>query len=405
MRILVLSEPFIGLKKFFYGLTDKDSGQPAFYRVIQELDKNGHQVFIIVPTYFKPSKYSILGNHIEIFAYHSPTGFWIWKLLDRIRLGSLKLRFIFHFVLSTYYGIKITKRRKFDTVIGHWEFATLSAFLVGKIRGIQNISRLYGSNIIGRTKGALLWRKLFFHLNRLVPFVAPANLYICTNDGTQSDKVARFFKIPRSKFIHILNGVDRENLVFQKTKKDNKIHITFIGHLSGWKNPMRLLELAPLVVAINKEVIFHFIGDGNQERLLRAYIKEKNLKDFVILHGRLTQEEKNRILSMTDIYVSFYSFSNLSNTTLEALSFGKAIITIDNGDTSLVLKNGENAVVLPRWNKELAKNELLQMINNPQERKKLAKKAKVWADENLISWEERAALEINYYKKLINNYR
>jgi glycosyltransferase involved in cell wall biosynthesis len=403
MKILILSEPFVGLKDFFYGLTDCDAGQPAFYQVIKQLDFEGHEIVIITPTDYPDTKQSYLWTKVSILAYKSVLKDSL-KLLERIRLGDLNLKFLLRVIQSVYFGLKVSRNTHFDLVIGHWEFATLAAFIVGQIRNIPNVSRLYGSNLIGRTGGNLNLKNILLNLNRVTPFITPASLYICTQDGTQADKAADYFNIPREKFLHVLNGVEREDTL-QFKKASDTIDITFIGHLQSWKNPMRVLELVPEVTRQYCNVRFNFVGSGFEEANMRKYIEERHIESYVCLHGRLTQEEKNIILAKTDIYVSFYSYTNLCNTLLEALCYGKAVITLDEGDTSLVLKNDENAILLSCWDRDLALEKLLWLIDHPDKRVELGANALFWADKNLMSWEERAKVEIQYYQDVIQSTR
>ena len=399
MKILIISEPFPGLKNFFYGVTDQDAGQPAFYQVVRHLDKEGHEITIIVPTDYPHTRQFTIWKNVKVLAYRSILQGDRLKLRERIRLGGLTLKFLSQVFQSVYFGLKVSRNTSFDLVVGHWEFATLAAFIIGCVRKIPNVSRLYGSNLIPRTGGRLNLKNILLNLNRVIPFVTPAALYICTQDGTQADKVARRFKIPKEKFIHLLNGVERNDVQAFRTEND-KINIIFIGHLQSWKNPMRLLELVPDIIQNHRNVYFHFVGDGYEEVAMRNFIAYHHLEDFVCVHGRLFQAKKNEILANADIYVSFYSYSNLCNTLLEALTYGKAILTINEGDTGLVLRDGENAILLPAWDRNLALNQLIFLIEHPEVRLKLGTNAQTWASKNLMSWEERAKIEISYYQSV-----
>jgi glycosyltransferase involved in cell wall biosynthesis len=59
--------------------------------------------------------------------------------------------------------------------------------------------------------------------------------------------------------------------------------------------------------------------------------------------------------------------------------------------------------VLPAWDQQNALEKLIWLINHPAERQALGKRAKEWSDKNLLTWEERANIEIQYYQSVIGN--
>jgi glycosyltransferase involved in cell wall biosynthesis len=404
MRVLVFAEPFTGLLDFFAGRSEEDAGQPAFYQVVRELDRQGHRVVIIVPGDAAVPKRTKHWTKTEVQTYRRIPRRGGLAMAERLRIGSLTLRFLLDVLQSSWYGLKETRKAAFDLAVGHWESATLAAHFVARIRKMPNISRLYGSNLYGRTGGRLTFFNLLRNLNRVVPFLTPADLYICTQDGTRSDRAAAFFRIPAERFVNVLNGV-RKAATPPNATANVRIEVTFIGHLQSWKHPMRVLGLVPEIAARHPTAHFNFVGNGSEEPQLRRFISIRGLEGNVTLHGRLTQREKDRVLFDTDIYVSFYSYSNLSNTLLEAMNAGKAIVTVDEGDTSLVIRDGLNGVVLPRWDKTAAIQRIEWLIEHPEERRRLGACAKEWADNNLLSWQERARLEVSYYERVARRER
>ena len=47
MKILWLTEDFIGIRKFLYGQSSQDEGMPAQFQPLKYLSKNGHSIDII----------------------------------------------------------------------------------------------------------------------------------------------------------------------------------------------------------------------------------------------------------------------------------------------------------------------------------------------------------------------
>jgi L-malate glycosyltransferase len=396
VNVLVLSDPFPGLKDFFLGRSDSDSGQPAFHQVVRELDRQGHKVLIIVPSDEDETEATTVWTGTQVLAYRRVLR--RGRLPERIRWNDLSLRFLLDIVQSTWLGHRWTSQHAPDLIVGHAEFSIVAAYLIGKLRHVPIVSRIYGNTLLARAGRKLTPWQLAWNLKRIVPFIVPADLYICTQDGSRCDLLARLFGVPHSKFLHVMNGTDRPR-VPPPSPLGDRTEITFVGHLQGWKKPMRLLSLVPRVTASKLLVHFNFVGSGADEGQLRRFVDRTSIASFVTFHGRLPQREKDEILRGSDIFVSFASCSNLNNTVLEAMTQGKAILALKEG-LSGVIRDGENGLLLQNWDEELALQKLNWLIEHPEERRRLGACARQWADRNLMSWRERASLEVSYYERV-----
>ena len=85
-------------------------------------------------------------------------------------------------------------------------------------------------------------------------------------------------------------------------------------------------------------------------------------------------------------------------TPIKAMAAGKPIITLNNGNTKSVF-NGKNMILLPYENEnkivKSIKENVLLLKNNKVFSEKLSQESKKYADENLMSWNERIDFEIN----------
>ena len=97
------------------------------------------------------------------------------------------------------------------------------------------------------------------------------------------------------------------------------------------------------------------------------------------------------------MFLSLYDLSNLGNPLLEAMNAGLPIITLNNGNTKSVYKN-KNLILLPCSSEEdIVKNvynNILLLKENVVLRSKIAKNAKLYAKEEILSWEDRISMEV-----------
>lgn len=87
---------------------------------------------------------------------------------------------------------------------------------------------------------------------------------------------------------------------------------------------------------------FDLIGNGEMEMELKEFIKENDLSDNVIMHGRVNDREKiNLLLRQSDLFV-FPSLSEGSpRVVIEAMSEGVPVISTPVGSLPGTFKNGE----------------------------------------------------------------
>lgn len=143
---------------------------------------------------------------------------------------------------------------------------------------------------------------------------------------------------------------------YSKCKIGNKreFQIAFSGRLEGDKNPLLFVEAARLLLQKYPDLIFHIIGEGR----LGSNIREKvEGFDNIIYHG--FHISPTDILAESSVFVSIQSTNNYpSQSVLEAMACGNAIIATDVGDTRMFI-NKNNGILI---NLEL--NELVNAIGS-----------------------------------------
>jgi glycosyltransferase involved in cell wall biosynthesis len=137
------------------------------------------------------------------------------------------------------------------------------------------------------------------------------------------------------------------------TGDKKNIEIAFASRLEPDKNPMMFLEA---VSEINKEyphVKFHLLGEGTLAFEIEKYITLHNLKNVVNFKFHNNPPE---VFSNTSIFVSLQSGTNYpSQSILEAMACGNAIIASNTGDTNLFI-NKDNGVLISLNPKELTES-------------------------------------------------
>ena len=177
--------------------------------------------------------------------------------------------------------------------------------------------------------------------------------------------------VPEDKIVTIYNGVE----VNPQEIKYEKNRIVFVGRLASPKNPLLLIRaFNNLSSNLKSQTTLSIVGDGQQKKRIKEFIKKNQLENKIELLGRLSRKATFDVLKKSNIFVLISDWEGFPYSILEAMSFGLAIVASDVGG---VKESVENCGILLRKNdqKEL-KMTLEKLLKNPNLVKKMGEKAK-----------------------------
>lgn len=209
---------------------------------------------------------------------------------------------------------------------------------------------------------------------------------------------------------YILEGVEKRNvrlkkdyisvapcsfIDYTKCTPGSKINfeIAFSARLEPDKNPLLYLEAAKEILKKHPDVKFHLMGEGTLVNEIKSFIETNNLSNNI---NFLFHKNPPEILAHTSVFVSIQSGTNYpSQSVLEAMACGNAIIASDTGDTKLFI-NDNNGLLID-LKKESLISALDKLINDKEFALKLGKSAREYAINNHT--EEKY---IEYFLELVN---
>lgn len=132
---------------------------------------------------------------------------------------------------------------------------------------------------------------------------------------------------------------------YSKCKIGDKhtFQVAFAGRLEKDKNPEIFLNAAIVLSKKYPEIIFHIMGEGRLSADVQSQITTSGLSN-IIFHG--FHSRPTDILADTSVFVSLQSTNNYpSQSVLEAMGCGNAIIATDVGDTRKFI-NEKNGILI-----------------------------------------------------------
>jgi glycosyltransferase involved in cell wall biosynthesis len=380
-------------------------GMPSIYLGQKGFVDAGHEVLYVFPSK-KTKRYDYHGIKMHEFRLSfpriSPRHIWLLRL-------SLKIYWPVYVVAATIKALQLSKEFRPHVVYGHFFYGAPVAWVIGRVRKIPNITRMYGTFLFPWLHPK--WKRLL-KLEDILAFKIPCNYLIMTNDGTRGDDCAAILGTPKERFMFWRNGVDKEmyNPFFNKDQfKDalsipsNHKTILALSRLVEWKRVDRLITAMPDILKEFPWATALIVGDGDDREKLEYLSKKLGIQDYVKFAGAVDHRDIGQFLNAADLFVSLYELSNVGNPILEALCCGKCIVSINNGATGRLIHNGETGVLLGETELHRLPETLASLLKNNKRRKSLAQEARKYAVEHLQTWPERIKMEVELIQQLVES--
>jgi len=394
-------------------------GAASLFKTLEGYGKRGHRIDFIAPT--------IGANHHHGAPIQTPpqiegVRFHLFNLpslgesrlpLPRIaRKADQKLRFANVFpMLAKRHAERLLKQDEYDLLYGYEVHGVLAQRKVRARHPLPLVARFQGTIMHPYLRRPQSLLRKFEEVRALK---TPADLYIMTDDGTQGDEVLQALN-PESegKVRFWRNGLEALSSPPQEPvdtadarsglglATDDFVLVT-ATRLARWKRVDRAIDTVARLRDDGITARLLIVGDGEERTNLERQARDLNLQDRVTFVGPVPQAEVQRYLCAADVFLSLNELSNVGNPLLEAMLAGRCVLTLDEGDTRDLIRDGETGVLLPAAGEPATiAAALTKLAEDPQRRQKLGTAAHRLAERAFWTWDQRLDAEVEAVEALV----
>jgi glycosyltransferase involved in cell wall biosynthesis len=411
---------------------DGKGGMPSLRETLRGHLRGGHQVVIVLP------KYQLFREKPQVVAVREDAGYemhlapcrWVPPLLAirrgaRWLGGGKELPYVLRWMLNLAMCLLLTAsltaevlrlrrrtKRRYDLVYAHNQYAALAGWILGRVLGVPNVTRLYGTFL------ADLIRKPLVTLRYPVAtsgYLVPHSLLICGNDGTRGDEVARKLRIDLKRFRFWQNGVappeqppdiTRERLVEQCSTNGFRPGAKWIvscSRLSYWKRIDRILHAVQHARAAGCDCQLIVAGDGPARSELLDLADSLGVAENVFWLGAVAHDQIWSLMHVADAFAISNDVTNRCNPLYEAIYACLPVVSVRDPSTADLLDEEVNALLADKGDTDALGQNIVRVLTDDELAASM-RQAQQERSRSFWSWEERMATEVRELEQLVREH-
>lgn len=151
-------------------------------------------------------------------------------------------------------------------------------------------------------------------------------------------------------------------------------HAIAMGRIQYQKGFDTLVDVFAMVHKKHPDWVVNIYGDGNYREEIANYIKEKGMEGVVVLKGRT--DDVPSVMKESSFFILSSRFEGFGMVIAEAMAQGLPAVSFDcpTGPSDIV-KTNVNGILVENQNKEALADAICYMIEHPEERKEMGRRA------------------------------
>lgn len=318
------------------------------HRLMREIVKHGHEVFVLAPYAGGNTKFNLEGVDVERFNYFYPKRFQKLAgrsgMIDNVKEGFLVKLQVLTFLFSNVIH-SLRKFRAVDVVHVQWPIPNgLGALFLKKLYGIPYINTIHGEEVyLSKRYHTVFALKWIVNNAKKTITNSLATKNSCLDVGLNGDNIEIIPFGVDTNFFRPLN-LPKEGSDFQ---------ILSVGYLIERKGFEYLIRAMKDVLKKHRNARLKIVGSGPLKNKLQNLIKELELEKEIKIIKNVSDEELLHLYNSSDLFVLPSIIDSEGNTEglgvvlLEAMACGLPVIGSDVGGIQDIIENNVTGILVP----------------------------------------------------------
>ena len=153
--------------------------------------------------------------------------------------------------------------------------------------------------------------------------------------------------------------------------------LIYFGRCEPRRDPLFVVDVLAEVRKSDPDACLYLIGDGDEayRDSVKAAIGEKGLADWVFWQKKAPQYQMKGVYQQADFFLLPTEYEIFGMVLLEAMFFRRVVLTTPNGGADMLLRSGENGIVLEKSDPARWAEALLDAAADPAKKARMEQAA------------------------------
>ncbi len=297
-----------------------------------------------------------------------------------IRRGGFYSVYFFAFI---YYLLRFKGR--FDAIIDCENGIPFFSPLYANVPKFLLIHHIH-QEVFRKHLPPLLSNIAVFLESNLMPYLYQSSRIVTISESSRQDIIERNWNYGRD--VKVVNpGVFIENKRYYP--KTSYPSFLYLGRLKDYKNVDVAIKAFAKIFDKYPDARLTIAGDGESFLKLFKLVKNLGLGNSVVFKGRVSEEEKYKLLSEAWVCIQPSSFEGWGITVIEANACGTPVVASDVKGLRDSVRDDLTGYLVEAKNVDIFAKAMKYLIVNNDERRRLSKNCEFWSRQ--FSWDRSAS--------------
>ena len=316
--------------------------------------------------------------------------------IDGVRIMRRGRRNNVNFVAPYYYSRRF-HAMKFDAVVEGINKVPFFSPLYVKEPILVIVHHLFGTTAF--REATLPGASYVYLAEKLIPTVYGKERFEVISESTRDDLVKRGISEENIRVVYC--GIDPALYYPPEPLMEEKdLKIVCLGRIKKYKSIDDIIRAFAKVRRKFPRATLEIIGEGDYRRSLEALVDELGVRDGVRFPGFLPHKEKIRRLQRAIVAVNSSPKEGWGLTVTEANACGTAVVAADSPGLRESVRDRETGFLYPYGNVDLLADRLVQLIGDPELRRRMEGQALEWVKS--LTWDRAARETLDYIELIID---